>query len=66
VVGERQSLSDDIADNEFFDDSNTAMGGKQYRMGENIGLQDSPLLSSQKPPNHSGRGLSQASQLTST
>jgi hypothetical protein len=56
VVGERQSLSDDIADNEFFDDNNTAMGGKQYRVGGNIGLQDSPLLSSQKPPSHSVRG----------
>lgn len=66
MVGERQSFSDGIADNELFDDNNTVMGGRQYRMGENTGLQDSPLLSSQKPPNHPGRGLSQASQLTST
>jgi hypothetical protein len=56
VVGERQSLSDDIADNEVFDDNNIEIGGKQYRTGETTGLQDSPLLSSQKPPSHSVRG----------
>ena len=66
MVGERQSLSDDIADNDFFDDNNIEIGGKQYRTGEKTGLQDSPLLSSQKPPSHSGRGLSQASELRFT
>jgi len=44
VVGERENLSDDIADNEFFDDNNIEIGGKQYRTGEKTGLQDSPFL----------------------
>lgn len=43
MVGERERLSDDIADNEFFDD-NIEIGGKQYRTGEKTGLQDSPFL----------------------
>lgn len=42
MVGARESLSDDIVDNEFFDDNNTEIGGKQYRTGEKTELQDSP------------------------